>query len=48
VQVRALSAAMTEGLQGEPLDRTSFRGTIASAKHYLADGGSRQGIDRAW
>jgi len=44
--VGALSAAMTEGLQGTRGDRTSFRGTVATAKHYIADGGSQQGIDQ--
>jgi hypothetical protein len=27
-------------------NRTSFRGTVTSAKHYIADGGSQQGIDQ--
>src|SRR6185436_20109438 len=46
--VRALSAAMTEGLMdiGRGDHRTSFRGIISTAKHFIADGGSQQGIDQ--
>lgn len=46
--VRAISAAVTEGMMGIDRDdrRTSFRGIITTAKHYIADGGSQMGIDQ--
>jgi beta-glucosidase len=52
--VREFAAAITEGMMG--LDRhsrsgghhgrTSFSGILNTAKHYIADGGSTQGIDQ--
>jgi beta-glucosidase len=51
--VREFSAAITEGIMG--IDRrsdrrhrglTSFPGIISTAKHFIADGGSTQGIDQ--
>lgn len=44
--VRSLSAAMTDGLMDIAPNRTSFRGIITTAKHYIADGGSQKGIDQ--
>jgi beta-glucosidase len=44
--VRAFAGAMTEGLMSVDRRRTSFRGIISTAKHFIADGGSTQGIDQ--
>ncbi len=44
--VRAYASAMTEGLMAIDRGRTSFHGIISTAKHYIADGGSTQGIDQ--
>lgn len=44
--VRAFAGAMTEGLMSVDRGRTSFHGIITTAKHYIADGGSTQGIDQ--
>ncbi len=44
--VRAYASAMTEGLMSIDRGRSSFRGIISTAKHYIADGGSTQGIDQ--
>jgi len=44
--VRAFAGAMTEGVMSVDRGRTSFRGIISTAKHYIADGGSTQGIDQ--
>ncbi|HEX4585093.1 MAG TPA: exo 1,3/1,4-beta-D-glucan glucohydrolase [Burkholderiaceae bacterium] len=46
--VRAYAAAMVRGLQGEPgLNGTIQAGHVAAAaKHFLADGGTRDGIDQ--
>jgi beta-glucosidase len=44
--VRALATATTEGLMDVAGSGTSFRGIASTAKHYLADGGSIEGIDQ--
>ena len=44
--VRAFAGAMTEGIMSIDRDRNSFDGIISTAKHYIADGGSIQGIDQ--
>jgi len=44
--VRAYASAMTEGLMSINDGGTAFRGIISTAKHYIADGGSTQGIDQ--
>lgn len=44
--VRAFASAMTKGLMDIDRDGTSFRGIISTAKHFIADGGSTQGIDQ--
>jgi len=44
--VRAFSNAMNDGLMSVDRDGRSFRGIISTAKHYIADGGSTQGIDQ--
>jgi beta-glucosidase len=44
--VRAFASAMTRGLMDIDRDGTSFRGIISTAKHFIADGGSTQGIDQ--
>lgn len=44
--VRAFAGAMTEGLMAVDRGGKSFRGIISTAKHYIADGGSTQGIDQ--
>jgi beta-glucosidase len=44
--VRAFAGAMTEGLMSIDHGGRSFRGIISTAKHYIADGGSTQGIDQ--
>jgi beta-glucosidase len=46
--VREFAAAMVKGLQGEPgKGRVVLNGSVASsAKHYLADGGTKDGIDQ--
>jgi beta-glucosidase len=44
--VRAFSSAINDGLMSVDRDGTSFRGIISTAKHYIADGGSTQGIDQ--
>ena len=46
--VREFAGAMVRGLQGEPgAGRAVLRGSVAaSAKHYLADGGTQDGIDQ--
>ncbi|HMG23789.1 MAG TPA: glycoside hydrolase family 3 protein [Kofleriaceae bacterium] len=44
--VRAFAGAMNDGLMSVDHDRKSFRGIISTAKHYIADGGSTQGIDQ--
>jgi beta-glucosidase len=44
--VRAFAGAMTEGFMAIDRGGTSFRGIITTAKHYIADGGSTQGIDQ--
>lgn len=44
--VRAFSAATTDGLMNVSRDGKSYRGITVSAKHYIADGGSVQGIDQ--
>jgi beta-glucosidase len=44
--VRAFAGAVTEGLMSVARDGTSFHGIISTAKHYIADGGSTQGIDQ--
>ena len=44
--VRAFSNAMNDGLMSVDRDGKSFHGIISTAKHYIADGGSTQGIDQ--
>jgi beta-glucosidase len=44
--VRAFAGAMTDGAMAIDRDGRSFRGIITTAKHYIADGGSTQGIDQ--
>lgn len=47
--VRSFAAAMVEGLQGGPLSKDSTVQTgrvTASAKHFLGDGGTHDGIDQ--
>ncbi len=44
--MRALAGAVTEGEMALDRDGTSFHGIITTAKHYIADGGSTQGIDQ--
>ena len=44
--VRAFAGAMTEGIMAVDRGGRSFRGIISTAKHYIADGGSTQGIDQ--
>jgi beta-glucosidase len=46
--VREFAGAMVKGLQGEPgKGRAVLNGSVAaSAKHYLADGGTQDGIDQ--
>ena len=44
--VRAFASAMTKGLMDIDRNGESFRGIISTAKHYIADGGSTQGIDQ--
>ncbi|HEY0480071.1 MAG TPA: glycoside hydrolase family 3 protein [Kofleriaceae bacterium] len=44
--VRAFARATNAGIMSVDRDRTSFRGIISTAKHYIADGGSTQGIDQ--
>src|SRR5690606_2687824 len=45
--VRAYGGAMVEGLQGKAGDDfLSDRHIVATAKHFLADGGTRGGVDR--
>ena len=46
--VREFAGAMVRGLQGEPgKGRAILNGSVASsAKHYLADGGTKDGIDQ--
>jgi beta-glucosidase len=44
--VRAFAGAMTDGLMSVDHGGRSFRGIISTAKHYIADGGSTQGIDQ--
>jgi beta-glucosidase len=44
--VRAFAGAMTEGIMDIDRDHKSFRGILSTAKHFIADGGSTQGIDQ--
>jgi beta-glucosidase len=46
--VRAYAGRMVEGLQGEPGsdEFLNEKRVIATAKHYIGDGGTRDGIDR--
>lgn len=46
--VRVLGAALVEGLQGAPgdPDRLGDEHVIATAKHYIGDGGTADGIDQ--
>ncbi|SHF37944.1 exo-1,4-beta-glucosidase [Microbulbifer donghaiensis] len=46
--VRAYAAEMVEGLQGEKQDEDFLRGEnlVATAKHFVGDGGTERGIDR--
>ena len=46
--VRAYAEAMVEGLQGEKSDDDFLRGEnlVATAKHFIGDGGTIRGIDR--
>jgi len=44
--VRAYAGAMTAGLMSVERGGRSFGGIISTAKHYIADGGSTQGIDQ--
>lgn len=46
--VSRLGAAMVRGLQGEPGSEDFLRGphTLATAKHFLADGGAEGGVDQ--
>ncbi|HEX3765525.1 MAG TPA: glycoside hydrolase family 3 protein [Kofleriaceae bacterium] len=44
--VRALAGAMTTGEMALDRDGTSFHGIITTAKHFIADGGSTDGIDQ--
>ena len=47
--VARLSAALVEGLQGDASDGEAFLGAdsiVATAKHFLGDGGTTQGQDR--
>ena len=45
--VRSYAAAMIEGLQGAPGEGTVQNGHVeASAKHFLGDGGTKDGIDQ--
>ena len=44
--VRAFARAMNEGILSVDRNRKAFRGIISTAKHYIADGGSTQGIDQ--
>lgn len=44
--VRAFAGAMNDGLMSVDRSGRSFRGIISTAKHYIADGGSTQGIDQ--
>jgi beta-glucosidase len=44
--VRAFAGAMTDGLMSVDRGGKSFSGIITTAKHYIADGGSTQGIDQ--
>ena len=44
--VRAFSTAINDGLMSVDRGRTSFSGILSTAKHYIADGGSTQGIDQ--
>ena len=44
--VRAFSSAINDGLMSVDRGATSFSGIISTAKHYIADGGSTQGIDQ--
>jgi beta-glucosidase len=44
--VRAFAGAITEGMMSIDRGGKSFSGIISTAKHYIADGGSTQGIDQ--
>lgn len=44
--VRAFASSMTDGVMQVDRGRTSFRGILTSAKHYIGDGGSTMGIDQ--
>lgn len=44
--VRRYAGEMVKGLQGEGSERLDDRHVIATAKHYIGDGGTRNGIDR--
>ena len=46
--VRAYAGAMVKGLQGEKQDDDFLRGEnlVATAKHFVGDGGTERGIDR--
>ena len=44
--VRAFARAMNEGIMSVDRNRKGFDGIISTAKHYIADGGSTQGIDQ--
>ena len=46
--VRAYAGAMVKGLQGEKQDDDFLRGEnlVATAKHFVGDGGTQRGIDR--
>jgi len=44
--VREYAKAMVEGVQGVDAQRFSGRHVVATAKHFLGDGGTTRGIDR--
>ncbi|HET9620908.1 MAG TPA: glycoside hydrolase family 3 N-terminal domain-containing protein [Kofleriaceae bacterium] len=44
--VRAFARAMNAGVQSVAPNGKSFSGVIGTAKHFIADGGSTQGIDQ--
>ncbi|HEU4733924.1 MAG TPA: glycoside hydrolase family 3 N-terminal domain-containing protein [Kofleriaceae bacterium] len=44
--VRAFARAMNAGIMDVDRRGRSFRGILSTAKHYIADGGSTQGIDQ--
>jgi beta-glucosidase len=44
--VREYAAAMVKGIQGEATSRFGSRHVVATAKHFVGDGGTTRGIDR--